>query len=62
MKGWKTKAGFYAGLIGGAMLGGAEVAPTPQIGVWMRFIGIILVSFGGGTMGYGIAHKIEKTK
>ena len=62
MEGWKTKAGFFIGAIGGALLAGAEVAPNPNLAIWLRFFGIILMSFGGGTMGYGIAHKIEKTK
>jgi hypothetical protein len=62
IEGWKTKSGIICGLIGGGFLAGAEVAPSPGIAVWMRFIGTILVAVGGGGAFYGVAHKVEKTK
>lgn len=60
LTGWKTKTGLIVGVLGTGLLAGAEVAPTPQIGVWCRFLGMIMAGIGTGLAGYGIAHKIEK--
>ena len=60
LTGWKTKTGLIVGVLGTGLLAGAEVAPTPQIGVWCRFLGMIMAGIGTGLAGYGIAHKVER--
>jgi hypothetical protein len=60
ISGWKTKTGVIATAVGGGLLAGAKMAPTPEIGLWMGFIGTILAAAGASLAGYGIADKVEK--
>ena len=60
MKGWKSKVGAIVFAFGGGLIAGSKVAPSPEIEMWLMFIGTILASSGTALLGVGIAHKIEK--
>lgn len=62
MKGWKTKTGIIIGVVGGALLAGAQVVPPNKLELagWLQFAGVMLSFAGTGLGGYGIAHKGEK--
>lgn len=62
MGGWKTKTGVVIGIIGGALLAGAQVVPMNhiQLADWLQFAGTMLAFVGTGLSGIGIAHKGEK--
>ncbi|HBA86010.1 MAG TPA: hypothetical protein DCZ95_18145 [Verrucomicrobia bacterium] len=61
ISGWKTKWGLIIGTIGGGLMAGAMVAPSPDLEKWCMFIGIIMATIGGGGVGLGVAHKVEKS-
>lgn len=61
LKGWKTKTGLIIGVLGGALLAGVEVAPSPEIATWLKFLGTIFMNIGSGMTAYGVAHKVEKS-
>lgn len=62
LTGWKTKTGVIVGVIGAALLAGAQAIPPNafELSGWLNFAGIILSSVGTGLAGIGIAHKGEK--
>jgi len=60
LKGWKTNTGLIVGVIGGALMAGAEVAPSPDIALWLKFIGTILMTIGASGAVYGVADKVQK--
>ncbi|HUU53246.1 MAG TPA: hypothetical protein VMW44_01230 [Candidatus Bathyarchaeia archaeon] len=62
LQGWKTNTGLIIGVIGGALLAGAEVAPSPDFAVWLKFLGTILMTIGAGGAAYGVADKVQKVK
>ena len=61
MTGWKTRGAAIIFALGTSLVGAAEVAPTIDIGVWMKFAGTILLGFGTALGLIGIGHKIEKS-
>jgi hypothetical protein len=62
MSGWKTKLGAFLTAIGAVIVGAAEVAPTPEMIPWLKFIGFIIGGVGGAFTIWGIAHKVEKNR
>jgi hypothetical protein len=60
ISGWKTKAGLIAVALGGALIAGAKVAPSPELAIWLEFGGTIIFTLGGGLAGYGVADKVER--
>jgi hypothetical protein len=62
MTGWKSKVGTITMAVGTTLLGASGVAPNPELGVWLQFAGTLITGFGTALLGWGIAHKIEKSK
>ena len=60
MSGWKVKTGSIVGATGMALVGVGDVAPTPEMAVWVVFIGKLLAGLGGALAAFGLGHKIEK--
>ena len=60
MTGWKTKAGLITAAAGAGFLAGSQVAPNPEIAVWLKFLGTLIAAGGGCLTTYGVAHKVEK--
>lgn len=59
-KSWKTATGSITLALGGALLAGSQVAEG-ELKVWLQLIGTILVTFGTGLMGYGVANRVSTT-
>jgi len=59
-KSWKTNTGSIALAVGGALLAGAQVIGDSEYKTWLNLFGTILVTFGTGLMGYGVADRVNK--
>ena len=60
MSGWKTKYGSIFLGIGAGILGASDIAPSPELGEWMKFIGTLITGVGTATAAWGIGHKLDK--
>lgn len=62
MTGWKTKWGTILLIVGGAVMGAAEIAPDANAALWMNFAAKLVTGIGTGLTAWGLGHKLEKNK
>ena len=60
LDGWKSKWGGILLAAGSAIGAASEVAPNPELGKWMIFLGVLIGGVGTALLGVGVAHKVQK--